>query len=147
MTNDTLKPDVESSIWIARPPEEIWNFIMDLSHEVQWRTGVTDAKWVSDPPHGVGSTGLHIVEGIGEVPWKVVEYNELQYASWEFTSGRGKGIHGGYRVAPEDTGSRVMIHSRAKRFSLMRIFLLIMKRSLKRQFAADLEKLKAIMEA
>jgi len=147
MTSDRRKPDLESSIWIARPPEEIWNFIMDLSHDVQWRNGVTDAKWVSDPPHGVGSTGLHIVEDLGEVPWKVIEWKEPQYSSWEFTSGRGKGLHGGYRVAPEDTGSRVMIYTRAKRFSLMRIFLLIMKRSLNRQNAADLEKLKAIMEA
>ena len=147
MTSDRPKSDLESSIWIARPPEEIWNFIMDLSHDVQWRTGVTEAKWVSDPPHGVGSTGLHIVEDVGEAPWKVIEWKEPQNASWEFTGGRAKGVHGGYRVSPEGTGGRVMNYTRAKRFSLMRIFLLIMKRSLKRQNAADLEKLKAIMEA
>jgi hypothetical protein len=147
MTSDRPKPDMQSSIWIARPPEEIWNYIMDISHEVQWRNGVTDAQWVSDPPHGVGSTGLHNVEDFGEVPWKVIEWKESRNASWEFTGGRFKGVHGGYRVAPEDAGSRVTIHARAKRLSLTGIVMLIMRRSLKRQNAADLEKLKAIMEA
>ena len=147
MTSDMPSPDIESSIWIARPPQEIWNYVTDWSNEIQWRKGVIEAKWTSDPPHGVGSTGLHIVEDVGEVPWKVIEWEEPHNASWEFTSGRAKGVHGGYRVAPEDTGSRVMIHTRAKRFSLMKIIMLIMKRSLNRQNTADLEKLKAIMEA
>ena len=147
MTSDMPRPDIESSIWIARPPEEIWNYIFDISHEAQWRSGTIEAKWTSDPPHGVGSTGLHIAEGFGEVPWKVIEWEEPHNASWEFTGSRFKGVHGGYRDAPEDTGSRVTIHARAKRLSLARIVMLIMKRSLKRQNAADLEKLKAIMEA
>lgn len=147
MPSDMPRPDIESSIWIARPPEEIWNYVMDISHEVQWRTGVTNAQWVSDPPHGVGSTGLHIAEVFGEVPWKVIEWEEPQNVSWVFTGGRFKGVHGGYRVAPEDTGSRVTIHARAKRLSLAKIVMLIMKRSLNRQNTADLEKLKAIMEA
>lgn len=147
MTSDMPKPDQESSIWIARPPEEIWNYIFDISHEAQWRFGVTDAQWTSDPPYGVGSTGLHITENFGTVQWKIIEWEEPHNASWEFTSGRFKGVHGGYRVASEDTGSRVTIHGRAKRASLMKIIMLIMKRSLNRQNTADLEKLKAIMEA
>lgn len=31
-----------------------------------WRGGVNAAQWVSDPPHAVGSTGLNVVEGIGD---------------------------------------------------------------------------------
>jgi uncharacterized membrane protein len=138
---------MQSSIWIARPPEDIWDYLVDVSNDTQWRKGVTDAKWVSDPPHGVGSTGLHVMEGIGNVPWKTTEWEEPRIMSWEFTSGRGKGVHGGYRVVPEDNGSRVTIHTRAKWPSLTKILILIMKRSLNRQNTADLEKLKAIMEA
>ena len=146
MTGEMQRADIESSIWIARPPEEIWNYIFDITHEVQWRGGVTDAQWVSEPPYGIGSAGLHVTENFGEVRWKIIEWEEPYSASWEFTSGRAKGVHGGYRVAPEDAGSRVTIHGRAKRFSLMRILMLIMKRSMERMQTADLEKLKAIME-
>jgi len=49
MTSDRPKPDIESSIWIARPPEDIWNFLSVVSTDTQWRTDVTDAKWISEP--------------------------------------------------------------------------------------------------
>ena len=147
MTSVMPRPDIESSIWITRPPAEIWNFMTDWSNETQWRNGVMEAKWTSEPPHGVGSTGLHIVEGIGDWPWKLTEWEEPYNVSWDVTGGPMKGGHAGYRVTPEDDGSRVMLHARVKRPSLMGIIIPLMKGNMKRQMFADLEKLKAIMEA
>ena len=147
MTSNRPKPDIERSIWIARPPEEIWNYLVDVSNETQWRGGVAEAQWISDPPHGVGSTGLHFIEGIGDWPWKVTEWEEPRIMGWDVTGGRFEGSHAGYRVTPEDAGSRVTIHMRVKPSALMRILMLIMKRRMRRQLAAHLEKLKAIMEA
>ena len=108
---------------------------------------VNSAQWVSDPPHGVGSTGLHLVEGIGDWPWTATEWEELRIMSWYVTGGRFEGAHAGYRVAPEDGGSRVTIHMRAKPSVPMRILMLVMKPIIRGQFAGDLERLKAIMEA
>jgi hypothetical protein len=73
MTSIMPKPDIEISIWIARPPGDIWKYIVDVSNETQWRDRVNAAQWISDPPHGVGSTGLSILEGIGDFPWKITE--------------------------------------------------------------------------
>ena len=39
MTNVLPKPDVETSLWIARPPEDIWEYWYDVSNETQWRQG------------------------------------------------------------------------------------------------------------
>ena len=147
MTSDMPRPDIESSIWIARPTQEIWNYVTDWSNEIQWRKGVIEAKWTSDPPHGVGSTGLHIVEGVGEWPWKLTEWEEPHNVRWNVTGGPMKGGQAGYLIAPEDAGSRVTLHARVKRPSFMRIIIPFMKGNMKRQMFADLEKLKAIMEA
>ena len=147
MTSDKAEPAMESSIWIARPPEEVWGYLADISNETQWREAATDAKWISDPPHGVGSTGFLFFEGAGDWPVKMTEWEEPYIMSWDVTGGRFEGSHGSYRIAPEDGGSRVTNHSRFKRSALMRILLLIMKRRIKRGLDADLEKLKAIMEA
>jgi len=147
MTSDMQKPDMEISIWIARPPEEIWNYITDWSNEIHWRKGVIEAKWTSNPPHGVGSTGLHIVEGAADSPWKLTEWEEPHNVSWDVTGGPMKGGHAAYRIVPEDAGSRVILQARVKRPSLMGIIIPFMKGTLKRQMFADLEKLKAIMEA
>jgi len=146
MTSDMPKPDIESSIWIARPPGEIWNYVTDWSNDIQWRNGVIEAKWTSDPPHGVGSTGLHIVEGVGDWPWKLTEWEEPHNVSWDVTGGPMKGGHAGYRIEPEKAGSLVTLHARVKRPSLMRIIIPFMKGNMKRQMFADLEKLKALME-
>jgi uncharacterized protein YndB with AHSA1/START domain len=147
MTNDRPKPDLESSIWIARPPEDIWNYLIDVSHDTQWRSGVTDAKWDSGPPHGVGSTGLHVGEGTDVMTWRITEWEAPRIMSWDVTGGRFEGGHAGYRIASEDAGSRMTLHIRVKPSALMRILMLIMKRRFRRDLAADLEKLKAIMEA
>ena len=147
MTSVAPRPDIECTIWIALPPEDIWEYFCDVSNETQWRDGVNSAQWISDPPHGVGSTGLSVIEGLGDWPWKVTEWEEQRIMSWELTGGRFEGGQSGYRVVPKDVGSLVTIHFRMKHSNLMRILMLIMKRRIRRQLAADLEKLKTIMEA
>jgi uncharacterized protein YndB with AHSA1/START domain len=147
MTSNRPEPDIESSIWIARPPEDIWDYLVDVSNDTQWRDGVTDAKWDSGPPHGVGSTGLHAGEGTDVMTWRIAEWEEPHILSWDVTGGRFAGGHAGYRLAPEDDGSRMTLHIGVKRSVLMRVLLRIMKGRFNRQLAADLEKLKAIMEA
>jgi len=147
MTSDRPEHDLEISIMIARPPEEIWSYLVDVSNEAQWRDDVTDAKWISDAPHGVGSTGLHIVESVGNLPWIISGWEEPRIMSWEVTGGRLDGWQNGYRLAAEDDRSRMTIHIGAKSGLLMRILMPILKPRLKHQYAAYLENLKAIMEA
>lgn len=144
---EQYKPAVERSIWIARPPEEIWDYLADVSNEPQWRDIMIEARWVSEPPYGVGSTGLNVVKGIGDWPWKVTEWDEPRSASWDVTGGKFEGSQGGYRVEPEGAGSRVTTHAHFKPSTFTRILMPIMMRSIGRQFAAELEKLKVIMEA
>jgi len=140
------EPDVECSLWIERPPEEVWDYLADVSNEPQWRD-IIEARWISDPPYGVGSTGLHVIKGVGDWPWKVTEWDEHRSASWIVTGNRFEGSHAGYRVAPEDAGSLVTLNVQFKSSAFMRLVKPIMKRRMKHQFAAELTKLKAIMEA
>jgi len=140
------EPDVESSTWIARPPEEIWDYLTDVSNEPKWRDIMIEARWVSDPPYGIGSTGLNVVKGVGDWPWEITEWDEPYSMGWDVTGGRFEGSHGGYYVVSENAGSRVSAHAQFKPGTYMRILKPIMIRYLGRQFAAELEKLKAILE-
>jgi len=147
MTSVAPKPDIECSIWIARPPEDTWNYLYDVSNEPQWRFGEISAEWTSDQPYGVGSTGLSVVQGMGDTPWRVTGWEGLRFISWVITGGRLEGNHAGYRLEPEDAGCRMTIHFRAKQSAFYRFLMLFIKRSIRRQFANDVERLKAIMEA
>jgi hypothetical protein len=146
MKNDSPDPGIEISTWIASPPEEIWNYLSDVSNDPQWRDSMIEAKWVSDPPYGVGSSGLNVVEGVGDWPWKITEWKEHRSASWVVTGSRFVGSQGGYSIEPEDAGSRITLLAQFNPTTFMRIFMVIMKGRIRREFAADLEKLKAIME-
>jgi uncharacterized membrane protein len=141
------EPDVECSLWIERPPEEIWDYLADVSNEPQWRDIMIEARWVTNPPHGVGSTGLNVVKGVGDWPWKVTEWEEHRSVSWVVTGGRFAGSHAGYRVAPENAGSRVTLDVQFKSSTFMRVVRPYFRRLMRRQFVAELTKLKAIMEA
>jgi hypothetical protein len=79
--------------------------------------------------------------------WRVTEWEEPLIFSWDVTGGRFEGGHAGYRLAPEEAGSRMTLHISVKPSVLMRILMLFMKGRIGRQLAADLEKLKVIMEA
>ena len=140
------EPDVECSRWIERRPDEIWDYLADVSNEPQWRDIMIEAHWVSDPPYRIGSTGLHVVKGVGDWPWKVTEWDEHRSVSWIVTDGRFEGSHAGYRVLPENAGSLVTLHAHFKRSTFMRFVVPIVKLRMRRQFAAELSKLKAIME-
>jgi uncharacterized membrane protein len=141
------KPDAECSLWIERPPEEIWDYLVDVSNEPQWREIMIEASWVSDPPYGVGSTGLNVVKGVGDWPWRVTEWEECRSVGWEVTGGRFEGSHAGYRVAPEKNGSLVTLDVSFKLSALMRFAKPLYQRLMRRQFAAELTQLKAILEA
>jgi hypothetical protein len=141
------KPDVEGSIWIARSPEDIWNYLCDASNEVLWRYGVYLSQWISEPPYGIGSLGFHIVALWGDYPWKVVEFEEQRIMSWDVIDGRFKGARAGYRISPEDTGSRMTIYFNTNQNVLLRIMMFVMKGLFIRQITDDLGRLKAIMEA
>ena len=140
------KPDIESSILIARPPEDVWRYVYDVSNDTQWRDGVNSANWISDPPYGVGSKGLHIIEGIGDWPWTATAYEEPHSMSWKVTGGRFEGSQGAYRIEPEGNGSRFTLETQMKRGVVMSLLMLFMKGRLKSQNALDLEKLKTILE-
>ena len=147
MTSVLPKPDLESSIWIAQPSKEIWKYVFDFSNDTQWREVVNSAEWISDPPHVVGSTGLHIIEGIGDWPWKATVLEEPRFLAWEVTGGRFEGSQGAYCIGPEGNGSQSTLETQLKRSVVISLLKPILKRMIKRRDDSDLEKLKAILEA
>ena len=141
------RPAIDVSMWIACSPEHIWTYMCDVSNEVLWRYGVHLAEWISDPPYGIGSLGFHFVEGMGDYPWKVAEWDDMRNISWDVLDGRFKGARAGYRILPENTGSRVTIYVHPNQNLFLRIMTFVMKRFFAGQLDGDLKRLKAIMEA
>ena len=143
MTTDEPNVTIENSILIARPTENIWNFLTDIVNDQQWRKGLIDTRWTSDEPSTLGSTAVYIFEGIGEVHWKLTEWEDQRVMGWDYVGGRLDGGHGSYRMEPEAGGTRMMMRMEIRAGF---IYGILLKFIVARQNVGDLKKLKAIME-
>lgn len=54
-----------SSVEIALPAPDVFEFVADFSNNPRWQKGMQTATWTSDPPHGVGATYDQVARFLG----------------------------------------------------------------------------------
>ena len=139
--------EISESISISQSPEEIWSFWMPVTTDVQWRNGITKAELTSQPPFGVGSTGIHYHKDLGPLPWTIIKWEDGRHMEWIFGECRLKGFIGFYNVEPENDGSRVtMQQTKPELPFFMRILMVFTSGIIKKSMKGDLHRLKAVME-
>ena len=78
--------NITATIDIKRPTSEVFDFVMEVPHDSQWRTGVAEAAITSDEPLGVGTTGFDRISKptVEEMvsTWTVFEYEPGGTAGW-----------------------------------------------------------------
>jgi hypothetical protein len=147
MENDIDNIVMEDSIYIDRSTEDIWNFLTELSNEKLWIRIVNDTHLTSDTL-GLGATGFRVAKRRGKMYWKVTEWEEQRVLGFDYIGGIFNGTRVIIRIEPEGTGNRVVLRAEAPapRNFINRIFLIIMKPIVARNWAANLKSLKSIME-
>ena len=138
--------EINESISISQSPEKIWNFWMPVTTDAQWRDGITKAEWTSQPPYGIGSTGIHYHKDLGSMPWEIIKWEDNSFFEFVHRDGAFKGSIASYHVESENGGSRVTIKAKMVLPFFMRIILVFMKGKMIKGTKADLNKLKELME-
>ena len=137
---------INESLSISQKPESIWGYWMDVTNDVQWRNGITKAKWTSRPPYGIGSTGEHIHEKMGAMIWEVTRFEDCRSFEFIHTAGGLKGSIAFFQVEPENKGSRVQVQMKMSGPIIMRFMIICMGRMMRIGVRGDLQKLKELME-
>ncbi len=137
---------LESSVFIARPAGEVWNFVIKIDNEKLWRSGVTDARMTSDAPYGIGSTGIHYVKFLGTVRWRIIKWEEHRVMEWVFLDGMIRDYHGSHVLEPVDDGTRMTVRGEIAGGFPFGIMGILLKPVFTRLLATDLKRLKSIME-
>jgi hypothetical protein len=137
---------INEVISIARKPESIWQYWMNVSNDVHWRNGITKAVWTSEPPYGIGSTGEHTHKDMGVMNWEVTSFNNGSSFEFIHTAGGLKGSIAVFSVESENNGSRVNVQMRISGPLIMRIMMLFMAGIMRKGVREDLYKLKELME-
>jgi hypothetical protein len=141
--------NITATIDIKRPTREVFDFVMEVPHDTQWRTGVAEAAFTSDEPLGVGTTGFDRIEANGREmvsTWTVFDYEPGVLARWKLDSGPIQGT-GGYICEAAGDGTRFTLEAIVKPTGWYRLMGPVFGMIGRKQNQADVHKLKTILEA
>ncbi len=137
---------INESISISQSSASIYSYWLDVSNDVQWRDGITKARWTSSPPFGIGSTGEHIHKDMGVLKWEISRFEDGRNFEFIHTAGGLKGSIAFFQVEAENSGSRVSVQMRMSGPLIMRIMIFFMGNTMRKGVRGDLQKLKEILE-
>lgn len=140
---------MEESVEISRPVEDVVAYMREVEHDADWQTNVIEAKFTSDGPPAVGSTGVHRAKFMGmtnDYGWELTEYDEPSRVSWKFTSGPLEGT-GGYRFDATSDGTKITWVSEVEPKGLRRLLSPIAGPMFAKEARKDLQSLKSILES
>ena len=140
--------DVSARTVISRPVADVFEYVMEVPHDAEWRNGVVEAAFTSEGPLGVGTTGFDRIEANGRemvASWTVFEYEPGALARWTIDTGPIKGT-GGYICAQDEAGTSFTLEGKVRPTGWFRMLGPIFGMVGRRQNQADVEKLKAILE-
>jgi uncharacterized membrane protein len=142
--------NVEVSVMIDRPAEEVWKFINDLSKVPTWDTRVLEMKQTSTGPLGVGSTcdfrAADMIMRNMTISIRITEYDPNRRFSFVHTSGPMKGS-----IITESLenieGKTRFTFSHDLKLSGFYKLLGVMKGRMRREVVASLNNAKRILES
>ena len=136
--------ELNGTILIKRPMDEVFAYVIDVSNDANWRTGVNKSGWTSKETIAPGAIG-YTLAGKMKVEWRVISYIEGESVEWELLSGPYKG-RGGYRLQPVDGGTQFTLLADIEPVGFFKLLGPLFARIGRRQNQADVEKLRDILE-
>ena len=147
--NDSqLGMNLTATITINRPASDVFDYVMEVRHDAQWRSDVVEASFTSDGPFGVGTTGFDRIEANGRSmvsSWTVFEYEPGILARWTLDSGPIRGI-GGYICEEAGDDTRFTLEAHVKPAGWYRLLGPMFGRIGRRQNLVDVRRLKTLLE-
>ena len=131
---------------IARPPGEVFAYVVDATKLASWQTNTISA--VPDGPMGLGTKirEVHRAPGGKQIATvvEVVEYEPDRVFGMRIIEGLP--VHGQITFEPSDTGTRFRFRVYSEPTGMMRLAQPIMRAVLRRQFEQHCTNLKTVLE-
>ena len=138
----------EHSIWINRTPQEVFDYLSEPNNDPEWRRSAVSAEWISDPPHGVGSTYKSVDKLMGrnmEVTQEVTAWDPPNQTGFQGASGPMSFEFTVTFEAP-DNGTKATISVEAQTGGLFKIAEGLAAKQMEKQVSTDFAGLKRVME-
>jgi uncharacterized membrane protein len=140
---------VKMNVIINRSIEEVFSFVSEVDKIPLWAGPVTEAKWTSEGPVGVGSTSTKVQHILGrsmESDYEVTEYEQNKKFSEKTTSGP-LDIESRIILAAANGGTNVTVEAQIEAGGFFKIAEPVLAKVVKRQVKTDFENLKDMLES
>ncbi len=141
--------EFEGSIYINRPPQDVFDVLTDISKQPLWQSALESAEWTTNGPVGIGSTMKTEAKFLG----RKIE-TELQLTAYDPPHSFDlKGINGPYpfevtnTLEPQGEGTLLTYTSRAEFGGFFKLAEGLVGSQIKKQVDASNESLKLLMES
>lgn len=144
-TRSVRAMDLSATTIIHAPVERVYGYVSDPANDVNWRKGVTESGLTTDPPLALGSEG-YVKAGSQVARWKVTAIASGVSVDWDLTEGPYGGS-GGYRFEGVDGTTRFTLVADVEPRGFLRLLGPLFARMGRKQNQADVQRLKALLEA
>ena len=142
-----LRIDMKTDI--DRPPTTVFALLAAPEREVEWQEGLTEARFTSEGPPGVGSTGEDIRRFLGRrivTTWQVTEYVPPARIGFRVVSGPMP-FEGVFQLDALDQRTRLTYAVQVATKGFARIFGPLTARVVRGQMSRQLAGLKRVLES
>ena len=111
---------IENSVQIDRSPEEVFDYLVDMRHELEWNPDAQSMDKITDGPIGVGNKFL--------AKWKQSQLIEVECIRfehphrWAYSNGGPLSVVFDVILTPQGTGTLLSSHFDAHPHGLLKFF-------------------------
>ena len=139
----------ETSIFINRPPQAVWDLISNPANIAQWSSNTEFAEWTSERAPGVGSTQ----RDVGKVLGRKIE-STTEITAWdpprEFAQKSTSGSipwESNWKLEPKENGTQLTVQAGAEVGGFFKMAEGLVVKQLVKLMDANLKALKQLLEA
>ncbi len=137
------------SVFIQRPPQEVFDVITDPATSVKWQSSLDSAAWISEAPYGVGSSWTTKIKFLGrdiEAVLEVTEWESPRLVSFKSASGPVP-MKATNKLEPQDDGTLLTITGQVELGGFFKVAEGMAGKQTLKQIQNDNQKLKQMMES
>lgn len=134
---------------IDRPIEEVFAYVSDIGHDVEWGSGVVEVRKTSEGPWGLGTRYVYVRHVLGrriEAPGEITAFEPPHRYAFRAESGPVQ-ASGATDLEPAEGGTRLTFSMEAEPGGLFKLAEPLLGNQLRRQMEFELGTLKALLEA
>lgn len=145
-----MNVDVETEIYIARPPALVAGYAGDPSNAPAWYVNIDSVEWKTSPPLQIGSQVEFVARFLGRTLRYTYEFVELvEGRRLVMRTRQGPfPMETTYTWEPEsDDSTRMTLRNRGEPAGFSKVMAPLMKPAMRRANRKDLARLKSILES